>query len=267
MSVMSGWYPDPAGSAELRFWDGQGWTAQTAPVAPAAASAPATPSAPAAPSPAAAPAAPRVTYASTMAVRRPAGRSGTFYGLVAGGIAVLVAVAVAVPVALHNGHASTPVSTLPTSIPTPTATVQLPPNAAGLVRIQGTRADELQRAADREWPFATAHVIGVYAEPDGQPKAYAELGNASLSEAGMHEYVVSFEKSFREDDANVDFAEQDPGSFGGEMACSTSVLDGNPTEACVFADATTIGAILVEGPQSSSLPLAEQLREAAETRS
>lgn len=212
--------------------------------------------------------APRVTYASTMVVRRPPGRSGTFYGLVAGAVAVLVAVAVAVPVALHKGHASTPVSTLPTSIPKPLeTTVQLPPNAAGLVRIQGTRADELQRAADREWPFATTHVIGVYAEPDGQPKAYAELGNAALSAAGMHDYVVGFEKGFREDDPNVQFAEQDPGSFGGEIACSTSVLDGNPTEACVFADATTVGAILVEGPQSSSLPLAEQLREAAETRS
>jgi Protein of unknown function (DUF2510) len=265
MSVMSGWYPDPAGSAELRFWDGQGWTAQTAPVAPAAPLAPAAPSAPSAP---AEPTGPRVTYASTMAVRRPPGRSGTFYGLVAGGVAVLVAVAVAVPVALHKGHASIPVSALPTSIPKPpTTTVQLPPNAAGLVRIQGTRADELQQAADREWPFATTHVIGVYAEPDGQPKAYADIGNASLSAAGMHEYVLGFEKGFREDDPNVQFVQQDPGSFGGEMACSTSVLDGNPTEACVFADATAIGAILVEGPQSSSLPLAEQLREAAETRS
>jgi hypothetical protein len=265
MSVTSGWYPDPAGSQDLRFWDGQGWTEQTTPTVPqpmlqpSMASMPSMTSVPQ-------PVAPRLTYASAVAGRRPSGRSGTFYGLVAGGIAVLVAVAVAVPVALHKGH-TTPVSAIPTSVPAlPKASIQLPPNAAGLVKIQGTRADELQQAADSEWPFSTEHVVGVYAEPDGQPKAYAELGKASFSTLGMHEYVLGFEKGFETDNPNVNFVEQDPGAFGGEEACTTSVLGGNPTEACVFADATTIGAIVVEGPQSSSLPLAQQLRAAAETR-
>ncbi len=31
MSVVSGWYPDPAGMPQLRFWDGQTWTSATAP--------------------------------------------------------------------------------------------------------------------------------------------------------------------------------------------------------------------------------------------
>ena len=180
---------------------------------------------------------------------------------------MLVAIAVAVPVAMSNDHTSTPVSALPTTIPTPTATLQLPPRAAGLVKIEGTRADALQREADRTWPFSTEHVVGVYAEPDGQPKAYAELGNASLSAVGIHDYVVSFEKEFRAENPNVNFVDQDTGSYGGETACSTSILGGSPTEVCAFADATTIGAIMVEGPQSSSLPLAQQLRAAAETRS
>ncbi len=235
-----------------------------APVTNLASTAVSPPAAPAAPAP---PTPVRPTYASTMAGRRPAGRSGTFYGLVAGGVAVLVAIAVAVPVAMHKDHTSTPATALPSTVPTPTATLQMPPRAAGLVRIEGARADALQQEADRTWPFSAAHVVGVYAEPDGQPKAYAELGNASLSAVGMHEYMLGFEKEFSSENPNVNFVDQDTGSYGGETACTTSILDGNPTEVCVFADATTIGAIVVEGPQSSALPLAQQLRAAAETRS
>lgn len=31
----AGWYPDPQQPATVRYWDGQQWTAQTAPAAPA----------------------------------------------------------------------------------------------------------------------------------------------------------------------------------------------------------------------------------------
>ena len=31
MAPVDGWYPDPAGMPQLRFWDGQNWTAATAP--------------------------------------------------------------------------------------------------------------------------------------------------------------------------------------------------------------------------------------------
>ena len=36
MSPIAGWYPDPAGSPDLRYWDGADWSAETAPATPAA---------------------------------------------------------------------------------------------------------------------------------------------------------------------------------------------------------------------------------------
>ena len=58
-SIPAAWYPDPADARQLRYWDGAGWTNQTAPravAAPPVAPPPPPPPAPPQPSPALAPA-------------------------------------------------------------------------------------------------------------------------------------------------------------------------------------------------------------------
>jgi hypothetical protein len=50
-AAAAGWYPDPQAPSEReRYWDGQGWTEQLRPLAPAAPTAPTAPAAPAGPS-------------------------------------------------------------------------------------------------------------------------------------------------------------------------------------------------------------------------
>lgn len=46
MTVGPGWFPDPEDAAQLRYWDGQGWTDQRSPAQPAAPQYPQYPAAP-----------------------------------------------------------------------------------------------------------------------------------------------------------------------------------------------------------------------------
>jgi hypothetical protein len=36
MTAAPGWYPDPGGPGQLRYWDGQAWTSSTATAEPSA---------------------------------------------------------------------------------------------------------------------------------------------------------------------------------------------------------------------------------------
>ncbi len=126
MAPVTGWYPDPAGTAQLRFWDGQGWTNSTMPLpqaqpAPQPAFASADPSgaqqyAPQqyppqgyaqqqyAPQPVySAPGQPQTRYANYPG-HRPPGRGKRFYAMVAGGVAAVVVIATVVPLALTGDH-------------------------------------------------------------------------------------------------------------------------------------------------------------------
>jgi hypothetical protein len=128
MAPATGWYPDPAGTAQLRFWDGQSWTNSTMPIpqAPQSAPQPAYSSSPAAaplgtqefatqqyapqgygqqqyaPQPNhSTPAQPQPRYANYPG-HRPPGRGKRFYALVAGGVAAVVVIATVVPLALSS---------------------------------------------------------------------------------------------------------------------------------------------------------------------
>jgi hypothetical protein len=128
MAPVSGWYPDPAETSQLRFWDGQSWTTSTSPMPvnsppvpePAYAAQPAYAVQPTA---AAHPFAPQQTAPQQYAPQgyapqqfpprpayanypghRPPRRGKRFYALIGGGVAVVVAIAAVVPLALSSDH-------------------------------------------------------------------------------------------------------------------------------------------------------------------
>jgi hypothetical protein len=104
MTPVAGWYPDPAGTPDLRYWDGQTWTEQMAPApAPVAAPQPYTsqPSYDYVQQPGAF-AQPGATAFGGFPAQSAPRRSRRLYAVIAGVVAVVV-VATAVPLALSSG--------------------------------------------------------------------------------------------------------------------------------------------------------------------
>ncbi len=96
MAPVDGWYPDPAGMPQLRFWDGQNWTTATAP-------APVTQ--PYAPQPHA----PQLSTPQLSTPQPQAPKRGkSFYGIIAGVVAVAVGVAIVIPLASGSSHHAPP---------------------------------------------------------------------------------------------------------------------------------------------------------------
>ncbi len=98
MSVVSGWYPDPAGMPQLRFWDGQTWTTATAP------------------SPVMAPLPP--VYQGYESPPEPPssgpGRGRAFYSVIAGVAVIAVTAAVIIGVTTGTHHTSSAVPNVAT---------------------------------------------------------------------------------------------------------------------------------------------------------
>ncbi len=113
MNPASGWYPDPTGASQLRFWDGQTWTTATTPAAPPGPQQYAqsqytqpqytqpqyTQQYAAQPISSVVPGFPRHSAG---------GRSKSFYGRVAAGAVAVVVVVAAVPFLLTKDHHSAP---------------------------------------------------------------------------------------------------------------------------------------------------------------
>lgn len=101
--AVSGWYPDPAGTAQLRFFDGQSWTTATAspPIAQPAFAPPAAPTAPHyTPQPA-------PHYAQQYSSKRPPERGRRFWSVVASLVVAGAVIAAAIPLVSGSHHAPT----------------------------------------------------------------------------------------------------------------------------------------------------------------
>ncbi len=97
MAPVDGWYPDPAGMPQLRFWDGQNWTTATAP-------------APVTQPYSSQPNAPQQGWAPSggSPSHRAPKRGKGFYGIIAGAVVVAVAVAVVIPLTSGGSHHAPP---------------------------------------------------------------------------------------------------------------------------------------------------------------
>ncbi len=89
MAPVPGWYPDPAGMAELRYWDGQHWTTATT---SAFASPQAPPTAAPAPTPTVTPA-----WATAQGRHRGPSRSRRLWAAVVAAVAIITLIAAGVP--------------------------------------------------------------------------------------------------------------------------------------------------------------------------
>jgi hypothetical protein len=111
MAPVDGWYPDPAGMPQLRFWNGQNWTADTAP-------AQGTQSYPQQSYPAQTVTMPPrgVAPSGGSPTHRAPKRGKGFYGIIAGIAAVAVGVAVIIPLTSGGSHHAPPTNAALTSV-------------------------------------------------------------------------------------------------------------------------------------------------------
>jgi Protein of unknown function (DUF2510) len=163
MSATQGWYPDPAGSPDLRWWDGQTWTTATTPAAaPAATVSPVQTLAPPQPPvihPQYQPAYYQRPYA---AAAKPWYRRKLFLGC-AGVVALLVVLLVAgigVVVSQNNDAKALAART----------TVQVPSTIKGMHRIENTAVTSAFVTAAKQFPNLTTYVDALYGTAAGKPQ-------------------------------------------------------------------------------------------------
>jgi hypothetical protein len=291
MAPTSGWYPDPAGSADLRYWDGQTWTRQTSalPAAPTPPAGPAVLAPPHIPQQSTAPA--YEAYAGARAMPGslagrvpdkvtyglPRARSRSFYGLLAGAVAVVVGAVFAIPPLMSSGHKHAGTEVLPqqppaSSSPIPqrstttnpsTSRYHLPEEFAGYPRITDSRATLSETDIMKDWPVSGPHVFGIYGNPTGGAKAMAILQTMSLTPAGDASLLKGVKEGFGSGISGLTWQNADTGDYGGAMQCGTTT-QGAGAAICVFADATTFGFTLVFGDPYDGEPAAVQLRNESE---
>ncbi len=293
MAPTSGWYPDPAGTADLRYWDGQTWTRQTS-----ALPLPAPPSPPAGPALLAPPPIPRQAFppaAEGFSAPRalpgslagrvpntpnygiPRARNTMFYGLLAGGVAIVVAAAFAIWPLMSSGdkHSSTNAipqqppatySPLPQQSSAPAtggSQLQLPAEFEGLPRITDARASKYESEMAQTWPVAGNRLLGIYGpQTGGDFTAMVAVASLPLTPSRSRAAVAGAEAGMSADFPNLNWQPVSTGGYGGEMECA--FIASGPGTMCMFADATTFGMTLVQGTAEASLTQARQLRQAVE---
>jgi hypothetical protein len=291
VSSIPGWYPDPAGSPDLRYWDGQVWSEQTAPAsAPAEAVAAAVTVAAAAPTPPAAapvpdlgffspgpsPAAPehpqmlgriptpRGGQLGMSGPQRLAPATGSKSGLsgraIAAGLAAVVA-AVGATVYLTNQHHGGPVRV------SAHTTISMPSEVAGVPQIRATEVDELNRIMSGS-AVPGPRLIGLYGTSANSPSAFMMVAKyPQTADQVQHNLSMSL-RALDESVGNVVFWQTtDPGPLGGSMRCATVVQSAQSANICMFEDTDVVGVTFSVGTAAAPGVDPVTLRDAVEHRS
>ncbi len=278
MSAIPGWYPDPAGAPDLRYWNGEVWTAATTPPAPAAvATAPH-----AAPLPAAPPGSsfqptapsrarppeppgriptPRGEYALSLPQRvdLPSERKTSISGWMVAAIVAALAVTAGAVYFLNQHHGSAVRVSAHT-------TIDMPAEVDGLVRIHSPASDELQRIMSSS-SVPKPHLVGFYGTNPDNPGAFMMVAKyPQTADQVAHNLSLSL-RALDESIGNVNFFQPaDPGPLGGQMRCATVVQNATSASVCMFEDTDVIGVTFSVGTASAPGPDAVTLRNAVEKR-
>ena len=280
MSALPGWYPDPAGSPELRLWDGEAWTTHLRPVdAPEAIAAP--PVAQPAPQrvlagigaltaepasyfssviPAAAPLREQDWSRASWQPRPAQSRRTLITGAVVGAVVIIIA-AVAVPMIMARSG----------SIYDRTS-IAMPKAAAGFTQMAEVNTKVSSDLA-HSLPF-TGMRMGFYGQADSAaPAALLMAGHGKTPAADVDSEIKKAESSLSVSatgDQTVtlsSFQPIAPGPLGGRMSCAAFQADEVPAAVCVFIDQGAAGALFTYNTPAADPALMHQLRGAVEKRS
>jgi Protein of unknown function (DUF2510) len=256
MAPVSGWYADPSGVAELRFWDGQNWTPRTAEPAPS--------------SPAISLPAPVVRVTAPSRSHRRQRSRPTPHGIAACLAVAALAVAVAAPFAMvgtqHARAASVQGSStgLASSPLTGVGSLHVPAHFAGYGRVADTQARVSATFLTRKVPGNGLIAGAAYGTDPDQPRAWVVLRGAAVAPGPGNKILETAEQSVDAKNPNLVWMDQPTGGYGGILRCGET-SQGTPGAICVFTDRTTFGVAFVKGPSATSIPLALALRAQAET--
>jgi hypothetical protein len=284
VSPIAGWYPDPAGSPDLRYWDGQAWSAETVPAAPAAVTTlpPVQPVQPVQP---AQPAQNTMGFDYVLSAgthtREPLGRipapRGSAYGapvpsrfpqqkrktrisgrIVAAGVAVVAALGGGYY--LLNQHHGGPVRV------SAHTTISMPSEVDGLPQVNKTETDEIQRVMNST-TVPKPHLIGFYGTSGENPAAFMMVAKyPQTADQVTHNLSLSL-RSLDEQLGNLNFFQTtDPGPLGGLMRCASVSQGGSTANVCMFEDTDVIGLTFSYGTAADPGPDAITLRDAIEHR-
>lgn len=270
MSAIPGWYSDPGGSPDLRYWDGQRWSPTTSP-RPRAAAGPAQDVVAVAtlepvgyaPSPATGYSTQRLAYPPVMG--SPLRRRRLPKLLITLGVLIAVICVAAVVLEVQDRTA--------TQNAVEHTTIQLPERAAGLQKITGSLASQLQSldASEADLAFVT-HLTGGYQLPNGKPRAIVVVGKLAVESREFSRGLTSAETGAHRAETNMGiplttFSKVDAGPLGGDMVCGTIQYPSVSGTECIFVDRATIGSVtMLDTDGSDDHSLALLLRSAVETR-
>jgi hypothetical protein len=269
VAVEPGWYPDPAGSSELRFWDGNSWTSQTAAPVPPTVTAPPTFSPPHYP-PETAPygqAPAGGTYGQPQIApygfpgQQPRKRSRLTVLLVVLGSVVGLGVIAAIITGVVNHQKDKSIYDR--------TSIAMPQTLQGLTKAGGSAADTVNDLTS-SIPFPGAHLGGLYQKPDGTRAAVLIIGKIQLSSARETTELQHAETGFHSSQtqknlAPTAFHNVDPGPLGGKMRCTTWTIQTVRATTCFFADAGAFGTMVLPTPDADAF--AVRLRSGIEKRS